>query len=129
LIPEEDLETLKSFNSEGRITLTAYLRLDTALHRQAAYGEFVRQMEIRLAECQAEPGCREAIQEDREIVGLYLKSNGHREVAAVAIFSCAAEFFWRAYPLSRPLPTRVAVGSHFDLEPLLESRDSGQSHG
>jgi len=121
VIPEEDLETLQSFNSHDHITLSAYLRLDTAERRAAAHQEFVRQMEMRLAECQPQPECREAIQEDMEIVGLYLKSNGHRQVAGVAIFSCAAEFFWRAYPLSRPLPTQVAVGDRFRLEPLLEA--------
>ena len=54
-----------------------------------------------------------------EIVGLYLKTNGHRYPPGLAIFSCAAELFWRAYPLPVAVPTQVTVGPKFDLEPLL----------
>jgi hypothetical protein len=58
-----------------------------------------------------------------EIVKLYLQTNGHRRHASLALFSCAAELFWRAYPLSVPVPTQVSVGPGFDLAPLaLESR-------
>ncbi len=57
-----------------------------------------------------------------EIVGLYLKTNGRRNNKGLAIFSCAAEMFWRAYPLKEAVPTRVTVGSAFDLEPLQESQ-------
>jgi hypothetical protein len=53
-----------------------------------------------------------------EIVGLYLRTNGHRRHPGLAIFSCAAELFWRAYPLPRPVPNQVAVGPKFNLEPL-----------
>jgi hypothetical protein len=75
-------------------------------------------MQVRLEECGRLPECREAIEEDMEIVGLYLKTNGHRKHAALAIFSCASELFWRAYPLESAIPTEVTVGSSFNLEPL-----------
>jgi hypothetical protein len=118
LIPDSDLKTLRTFDSHGNITLTAYLRLDTPQRRERAYQEFMRQMQACLDECGPRPECREAIQEDMEIVGLYLKTNGHRRHAGLAIFSCAAELFWRAYPLSVPVPTKVSVGPHFDIGPL-----------
>lgn len=118
LIPDSDLAALQSFNSRGRITLSAYLRLDTPQHRDSALDEFLQQIRIRLAECDPQPECREAIQEDMEIVSLYLKTNGHRRHAGLAIFSCAAELFWRAYPLSVAVPTQVMVGPVFNIEPL-----------
>jgi hypothetical protein len=119
LIPDSDLELLQSFDGHGNITLSAYLCLDTPQRRDSANEEFMRLLQVRLDECGPRPECREAIKEDTEIVGLYLKTNGHRHHAAVAIFSCAAELFWRAYPLPAPLPTQVTVGPRFNVEPLM----------
>jgi hypothetical protein len=116
----EDLELLRSFDGRGNITLSVYLRLDTPHRRESAYEEFVRQMQLCLSESCPRPEWRDAIQEDMEIVGLYLRTNGHRRHAGLAIFSCAAELFWRAYPLPVPLPTQVAVGPKFNVEPLQE---------
>ena len=121
MIPDRDLEALQSFNGHGSITLSAYLRLDTPEHIKSAYDEFVKQMNLRLEECGPRPECREALQEDMEIVGLYLRTNGHRDYPGLAIFSCAAELFWRVYPLPAPLPNRVSVGPKFDISPLRQA--------
>ena len=121
LIPAADLVALQSFDSRGGVTLSAYLRLDTHQRREAAYEEFVRQMQAHLTECCPQPSCREALKEDMEIIGLYLRANGHRNHAGLAIFSCAAELFWRAYPLPVPVPTQVTVGPKFNVEPLAEA--------
>jgi hypothetical protein len=121
LIPDRDLATLQAFNSRGNITLSAYLRLDTAELRRSAYDVFVHHTMARLDECTPRPECRERIKEDMEIVGLYLRTNGHRQHASLAIFSCAAELFWRAYPLESSVPTQVAIGPRFNLEPLQQS--------
>jgi hypothetical protein len=118
LIPDSDLEVLQAFNGRGNIAVSAYLRLDTPQHRESAYNEFMEQMQARLEECGPRPECREAIEEDMEIVGLYLRTNGHRHQSGIAIFSCAAELFWRAYPLSIPVPTLVSVGPKLNVEPL-----------
>lgn len=118
MIPDSDLEALQSFNGHGSTTLSAYLRLDTPERSKSAYDEFEQQMKLRLEECGHEPECLEALKEDMEIVRLYLRSNGHRNYAGLAIFSCAAELFWRVYPLPVPLPNRVSVGARFDIAPL-----------
>lgn len=127
MIPDSDVEVLQSFNGHGHIALSAYLRLDTPERCEAAYDTFVRQMQARLEECGPQPECRDAIQEDMEIVGLYLKTNGQRHRPGLAIFSCAAELFWRAYPLPVPLPTQVTVGPTFDLVPLTQVRGEDES--
>ena len=121
MIPNNDLEMLQSFKSHGGMTLSAYLRLDTPKRRASAYDEFLQQVQIRLDECRPLPECREAIKEDVEIVKLYLQTNGHRRHAGLAIFSCAAELFWRAYPLLVPVPTEISVGPGFNVEPLMQS--------
>ena len=121
MIPDRDLETLQSFNGHGSTTLSAYLRLDTPERRKSVFDEFEQQIKLRLDECDHEPECLEAIKEDMEIVGLYLRTNGHRNYLGLAIFSCAAELFWRVYPLSEPLPNRVSVGPKFDIAPLRQA--------
>ena len=121
MIPPKDFELLRAFDSGGRITLSVYLRLDTPESRESAYEEFMRQVRIRIEECGSNVECRSEIQEDMEIVGLYLRTNGHRRHAGLAIFSCAPELFWRAYPLAVPVPSQVTVGPQFNLEPLTQS--------
>lgn len=118
MIPDSDLEVLRSFDGHGNITLSAYLRLDTPEHRESAYTQFMQLMQTRLDECGPSPECREALEEDVEIVGLYLRTNGYRSNRGLAIFSCAAELFWRVYVLPVPLPDQVSVGPKFDVEPL-----------
>ncbi len=118
MISDSDLETLDSFDPHGRIALTAYLRMDTPERRDSAYDDFLRHMQARLDECGSDPECREAIKEDVDIVRVYLETNGYRRHAGLAIFSCAAELFWRAYPLESPIPTQVTVGPRFNVQPL-----------
>jgi hypothetical protein len=78
----------------------------------------MHQMQSRLDECGGSRECREALKEDMEIVGLYLRTNGNRNYVGLAIFSCATVLFWRVYPLPVPLPNQVSVGPKFDVEPL-----------
>ncbi len=118
MISDSDLEALQSFKGHGNIKLSAYLRLDTPERRESAYSEFMQQMQSRLDDCGTSRECREALKEDMEIIAVYLRTNGHRHQPGLAIFSCAADLFWRAYPLPVALPTQVAVGPRFDVEPL-----------
>lgn len=122
MIGDRDLELLESFDGNGSVLLTAYLQLDTPEHCKSAYEEFLKLARARLDACEHRPECREALEEDIEIVGLYLKTNGHgyRRHPGLAIFSCAAELFWRAYPLPVALDNQVEVGRHFEVEPLKE---------
>jgi len=127
LIPDSDLAVLQSFNGHGSFTLSAYLSLDSSEHRESAEHEFMEQMQSQLEECGSSAECLEALQEDMEIVGVYLRSNnGARRQPGLAIFSCAAELFWRVYPLPVAVPTQVCVGPKFNLEPLKELRAQRQ---
>ncbi|MBN1660405.1 MAG: hypothetical protein JXA93_18545 [Anaerolineae bacterium] len=122
MIASRDLDLLESFDGNGNVLLTAYLQLDTPEHRRAAYGEFLKLARARLDADDEQSEYRQALEEDIEIVGLYLRTNGHgaRRHPGLAIFSCAARLFWRAYPLPVALANRVEVGRHFDVQPLKE---------
>ena len=128
MIPVAELETLESFDSNGHLVLSVYVCLDALQCQDHSYGDFIQQMTKQLAGCNARPECREAIKEDIEIVGLYLKANGHRRHAGLAMFSCAARYFWRAYPLPAAVPTRVTAGRKFDLEPLQQLMQADQRY-
>lgn len=120
MISKKDLEVLRAYRSRGHTLLSVYLRLDSAAGRQGAYQQFVRLLRACLNNHELPPMCPEIIQEDIEIVSLYLTSNANHPGAGLAIFSCACELFWRAYSLPILIPSRVAVGPRFDIEPLLQ---------
>lgn len=120
MISKRDLEVLRTYRSRGHDLLSVYLRLDSAAGRQAAYEQFVQQLGVCLYNRELSPMCRETIQEDIEIVSLYLNSNANHWGAGLAIFSCAWDLFWRAYSLPVLVPSRIAVGPRFDIEPLLQ---------
>lgn len=128
MIAVGDLEVLRSFDSHGHITLSAYLSFEAPQGRDQAYEDFTRQASARLAECGSDPECQKAIKEDVEVVGLYLRTNGHRCPTGLAIFSCAAELFWRAFPLSGPVTPLVSVGPRFNLEPLKAIHEGHEAH-
>jgi hypothetical protein len=118
LIPKSELQLLQSFDNRDSITLSAFLPMDTPERREQAHAYFLQQIQLRLEELGPDAEYRDALKDDVEIVGLYLRTNGHRRHQGLAIFSCAAELFWRAYPLPVPPPLEVTVGPNFDIEPL-----------
>ena len=120
MISDRELDVPKAYGNRGHNLLSVYLRLDTSARRQAATDQFVQQVRACLDSHDPPPVLREIIQEDIEIVSVYLSSNAERCGAGLAIFSCASELFWRAYSLPLPVPTQVAVGPRFDIEPLLQ---------
>ncbi len=120
MISDRELDVLRAFNSRGHNLLSVYLPLDTSARRQAAYEKFVQQVRLCLDDREPKPTLRGIVQEDIEIASLYISCNANRCGAGLAIFSCASELFWRAYSLPVPIPTRVAVGPRFDIEPLLQ---------
>ena len=120
MISDRELDVLKAYDNRGHNLLSVYLRLDTSARRQAANDQFVQQVRACLDNHDPPPMLREIIQEDIEIVSVYISSNAKRCGAGLAIFSCASELFWRAYSLPLPVPTQVAVGPRFDIDPLLQ---------
>ena len=121
MISDRELDVLRAYDNRGHNLLSVYLRLDTSARRQAAYERFVQQVRDCLDNRDPPPGLREIIQEDIEIASLYINCNANRCGAGLAIFSCASELFWRAYSLPIPIPSQVAVGPRFDIEPLLQA--------
>ena len=117
----EDLETLTHFTSNDHPTISIYLDLSTPQRKKDPYPYFLCALsQILAGGTESKRELEEALKEDIELVNLYLRTNGSRQSEGVAIFSCAGEYFWRAYRLPIPIPDQVYIGSTFNLQPLHE---------
>ncbi len=115
----EDLERLAAFEAEGRPALSIYLDLTTANKRKSACNNFETIAKQRLDECGTNYRYRKMLQEDIEIVQIYLRNDSLPHSAGLVIFSCASRLFWRAYSLPVAVPNRVDIGPTFNLDPLI----------
>jgi hypothetical protein len=113
----EDLERLAAFEADGQPALSIYLNLTTAEKRKSASNDFERMATQRLAEWGIDHRRRKMLQEDIEIVQMYL--NNVPRSAGLAIFSCASRLFWRAYSLPVAVLSQVDIGPTFNLDPLI----------
>ena len=67
--------------------------------------------------------------EDIEAVIRYIEHEYAREGRSLAIFSCAAENYFRAYPLSVPVHSRIHIGSKPYVRPLANILDAYGAYG
>lgn len=115
----EDLKRLAAFRTEERPVLSVYLDLVTADKRKSASNEFKLMANQRLAEAyKTDHRRRKMLQEDIEIVQMYLNNGSLTCGAGLAIFSCASSLFWRAYTLPVAVPNQVDIGPTFNLTSL-----------
>ena len=66
---------------------------------------------------------------DEEAVIRYIEHEFSREGRSVAIFSCASENYFRAYPISVPVHSRVHVGNNPYVRPLANILDAYGAYG
>lgn len=119
--PPEDLKKLAAFEADGRPVMSVYLNLTTADKRKSASDNFETMANQRLEECGADHRCRKMLQEDIEIVQMYLNNGSLLHCAGLSIFSCASCLFWRAYSLPVAVPNQVGIGPTFNLAPLIRA--------
>jgi len=115
----EDVETLAAFSADERPAMSVYLDLVTADKRKSASKDFETMADQRLSEQYGtNHRRRKMLQEDIEIVHMYLNNGSLPGGAGLAIFSCASSLFWRAYTLPVAVPNQVDIGPTFNLAPL-----------
>ena len=66
---------------------------------------------------------------DEEAIIRYIEYENPREGRSVAIFSCAAENYFRAYPLSVPVHNRIHIASRPYVSPLANILDAYGAYG
>ena len=126
-----ELDLLKSFDADGHLAISLYLDLSTPERRNQALRRVIRRLEPLLEN--GDSGIADklgSLQEDLEMIRLYLKTSGSRRSPYVAIFVCAPQLFWRAYQLEAPVPELLEVGPRFHVNPLEEvASDRGEAAG
>lgn len=115
-----EFEVLTSFHSHSGLALSVYLDLRSTRRREKAL-ETVRLLIHRhLRNTQHSEEDWEILQEDIDLIQMYLRTNGNRQAVGVALFSCAQELFWRAYPIWAPIKTEVHIGTRLNTRQLME---------
>jgi hypothetical protein len=116
------MEKLAAFRTGERLALSVYLELVTSDKRNVASRDFETMVGQRLSEVyKTDFRRRKMLQEDIEIVHMYLNNGALTCGAGLAIFSCASSLFWRAYTLPVAVSNQVDIGSTFNLAPLRQA--------
>lgn len=113
-----DLAALDRYSCSSGLAVSVYLDLESLPDRATAARQLQQLAEAQKDELGMDQEAWSTLQEDLEIIRLYLKTNGNRQAPGVAIFCCASEYFWRAYPLPAPIPTHMHIGSRLDTAHL-----------
>lgn len=112
MVIREDLDILARFDADGGLALSLYLDVSTPERRESALDRVRDHLHTAPADAAA------ALAEDLDMVDLYLSTTTARRLHYIAMFSCARQLFWRAYPLDGLSAERIHIGARFDIEPL-----------
>lgn len=117
MLTERDLRELLSF-SEAAPVLSVYLNTNPAEGNADAYRLRLRSMlkDIRSPQ-------------DVEAVERYFLNEYDWSGRSVAVFSCAAKGFFRAYPLAIPVQPLVNLGEHPSVKPLADLFENYGGYG
>ncbi len=113
-----DLAVLDRYSCSSGLAVSVYLDLESLPERDTATRLLQQLAEAQKEELGMDEEDWSTLQEDLDIIRLYLKTNGNRQTPGVAIFCCASEYFWRAFPLPTPIPTHMHIGSRLDTTHL-----------
>jgi peptide chain release factor subunit 1 len=117
MLTDRDLQELLNFSSPGAV-LSVYFNTDPAEGNAEA-------LKLRLRSLLEEVN----LPKDKARVLEYFEHAREWKGRSVAIFSCTARGFFRAYPLAVPLRSRVRVGDHPHVKPLADLLDAFSGYG
>jgi peptide chain release factor subunit 1 len=117
MITEANLQELLNFKTEQPI-LTVYLNTDPSSGNTDAY-----RLELRTMLKPVE------MPDDVRALENYFSREYDWTGKSVALFSCAAQGFFRAYPLAIPVASRVRIGSQPHVKPLANLLDYYGGYG
>jgi len=118
MITDRELQELLNFSSPATV-LSVYLNTDPVGGNAEAHKLRLRSM---LEEVVSLP-------EDKAAVLEYFDHAHEWKGRSVAVFSCTARDFFRAFPLAVPLRSRVRVGDHPHVKPLADLLDAFGGYG
>ncbi len=117
MLTDTNLHELLEYKSKTRV-LSVYLNIDPSQGNADAYKLHLRSMLKDLD-----------MPEDVEAVEQYIQREFDWSGRSVAIFSCAAEGFFKAYPLAVPVRSRVRIDKQPHVKPLANVWDFYGGYG
>ncbi len=121
MFSEKDLQELVDFQSEESPVLSLYLDVDPTERSTDEYKLVLRGL-LKEVSGQAQP-------EDITAVERYFDHQYDWQGKGVALFSCLAQDFWRAYPLAVPVESYAYVGNRPYIKPLTDLLDAYGRYG
>lgn len=122
MITDRDLQELLSYQTRHPVrnsVLSVYLSTDPAQGNADAYKLRLRSMLKDISK----------MEEDVAAIMRYFEVEHDWSGRSVALFSCAAEGFFRAYPLAVPVRNRVRISDSPFVKPLADLLDSYGGYG
>ncbi len=117
MLTESDQKELLEFTATSPV-LSVYLNTDPSAGNADAYRLRLRNMmkEVKLPQ-------------DIEAIERYFNTEYNWSGRGVAVFSCAAQGFFRAYPLAVPVRDMISASDRPTIKPLADLRDSFGGYG
>jgi len=116
MFSRQDLQELAEYKGTGKSVFSLYLNVDPSQHTTDEYKLSLRQL-LRGASAQAAG-------EDIVAVERYFELEYDWSGRGVAVFSCAAERYWRAFSVQAPVADHVFVGLKPYVTPLADLWDT-----
>ena len=117
MLTERDLQELLDYKAQHPV-LSIYLNTDPALGNADVYKLKLRS-QIKEVD----------LPDDTSAIERYFDHEYDYSGRSVAVFSCAAEEFFRVYPIAMPVRSRVRVNSRPYVKPLADLLDSYGGYG
>jgi peptide chain release factor subunit 1 len=117
MLTDNDLQELLGYYAQSPV-LSVYLNTDPSEGSADGYRLRLRNM-LKVIE----------LREDVEAVERYFNHEFDWSGRSVAVFSCAPETFFRAYPLAVPVHDRVRINSQPHVKPLADILDAYGGYG
>jgi len=121
MMNENELQELASFVSRGSPALSLYLDTDLTQQQKEKCRLVLRELLDRVRES--------ASDQDLARVQRFFDVEYDWQARAVALFSSAAQGFWRVYPLPLPLENAAHLGDRLYLTPLTELVGEHERYG
>lgn len=121
MFSDSDLKELVSFRSEQAPVLSVYLNVDPTQQGSDQQRLVLRSLLRSVAD--------HAAHQDIQAVERYLDLEHPWQGKGVALFSCQAMGFWRAYPLAVPVENQAYVSHRPYIKPLTDVLDAYGRYG
>lgn len=116
MFDEKDVRELAAFHADGAGVLSLYLSTDPSRHIKD-------EVKLTLRGMLKQAVALGAAQSDADRVERFVELEYDWQGKGLAVFSCEASDFWRAYPLSVPVSNHVFVADRPYVKPLSDILD------